>query len=74
MNNKTQMALDYMKAHGSITTLEAWEQHGNSRLSDTIWRLKKQGIGIKAIPIEVKDRYGNTCHVARYMLTEEKSA
>lgn len=70
MNNKTRLTLEYLQEHGSITTLEAWEQHGNSRLSDTIWRLKKQGIGIKAIPIEVKDRYGNICRVARYTLED----
>ena len=38
--HKTRL-LDYLKNYGSVTSLEAIRDLGNTRLSDTIFRLKK---------------------------------
>ena len=72
MTNKERV-LDYLKHHKrGITPMEAWEKLGVYRLSDAIHVLrKKDGYNIITNVVEVKNKYGKTCSVARYVLIEE---
>lgn len=62
--------LNYMRTHGSITTLEAFDELGVSRLSARIKDLRNSGHPIIGNMVEVKNRYGEKCHVKRYTLRE----
>ena len=64
--------LKYMKQFGSITTLDAFNDLGITRLSAKIYDLKKQGYAIVDEMIKVKNRFGEEGHVKKYMLAEEK--
>ena len=63
-----QKILEYMKKHGSITPLEAVSKLGCLRLSARIADLRAQGVEIVSEMVSVKNRFGKTCHVARYSL------
>ena len=61
--------LEYMKEHGSITSLEAFRAIGCTRLSGRIFDLKKRGYNIEKTMEEVPTRDG-TARVAVYRLGE----
>lgn len=67
-----ERVLDYMKRFGSITTLDAFNDLGITRLSAKIFDLKKQGYDIVGETIKVKNRFGEEAYVKKYMLAEEK--
>lgn len=68
LNTTQQRVFDYMIENGSITTLDAWQGCGESRLSARIWELKHKGVNIKSEMIEVSNRYGEKRHVKRYYI------
>tara|TARA_R100001163_G_C5067694_1_gene207016 strand:+ start:4065 stop:4298 length:234 start_codon:yes stop_codon:yes gene_type:complete len=49
--------LDYLNEFGSITTLEAFRDLGNTRLSSTIFLLRKKGHEIESDFIDVPTRW-----------------
>jgi len=59
--------LDYLKLHGTINPLESWQQLGIYRLSDTVFRLRKQGYLIRTDLVEVKNQFNEVCRVANYV-------
>lgn len=74
MKKKTQLddILNYMKKHKKgITSKDAFERFGATRLSGQIWNLRKQGHNISTTYEIVKTRYGRQVEVARYKLIEE---
>lgn len=50
--------LDYMLHNGSITSWQAITMFGATRLSDIIFRLKKEGYNITSQLVSVNTRYG----------------
>lgn len=76
MGKKTHCVrvLEYMRAHGGITPLEAWTELGVYRLSARIADLRKQGYDIGGKTVPVLNRYGEACHVKRYALRESEAS
>lgn len=69
--NMTQndQILRHLKTHKrGITQLAAIEKYGCLRLSARIADLRGMGYDIRSEIIAVKNRDGETCHVARYTL------
>ena len=60
--------LAYIIQHDSITSMEAFEHLGITRLSAVVYNLKKKGYKIKSEPEQVKTRYGATATISRYSL------
>lgn len=63
--NKTKEVLNYLKEKGSITSMEAINEFGATRLSAIIFNLRKH-YDIETIEMVCNDRYGRECHFARY--------
>ena len=61
--------LEYMKEHDSITSLQAIQDLGSTRLAQTIFKLKADGHEITTQTIEVGNRWGGTSHVTKYTLS-----
>jgi hypothetical protein len=59
--------LDYLKTNGTINPLESWQQLGIYRLSDTVFRLRKQGYLIRTDLVEVKNQFNEVCRIANYV-------
>lgn len=73
MKRPTQMSeiLAYMKAGNRITSMQAIEMFGATRLSDIIFKLRKDGYNIITHDIVGKNRYGGTVTYAEYELIKE---
>lgn len=67
--NKTTAVLEYMKkSKNGITSLEAIDKFGATRLSAIIFTLKERGYIIKDRFEECVDRFGNTNNYKRYWI------
>ena len=61
--------LHYLKTHKrGITSMQAITLFGATRLSDIIFRLRKEGYEIETEQITTKNRYGHVTTFARYRL------
>ena len=70
--NQNDLVLAYIRAYGSITTLEAFRDLGISRLASRICDLKKQGYVFRRDTAKGKNRFGKRVHFTRYSLIEEQ--
>lgn len=61
--------LRHMKDYGSISSIEAFEEYGITRLAARIFELKNDdGIAIHSVPIQSTNRYGDKIIFTRYSL------
>lgn len=60
--------LEYLKEFKHITSLDAIRDLGNTRLSATIYELRKDGYNIISEDLTVKNRWGNNTIIALYKL------
>ena len=75
MTDQTMKILEHLERHGSITSLEAIELYGITRLSARVWDLRHiYDEKIKGERIRVKTRFGNEVTVTRYELMKEAEA
>lgn len=68
--NKTEKVLEHLQKYGYITSLEAIELYGATRLSDIIFRLRNRGINILTIDMPFVDRFGDKSIYGKYVLVE----
>ena len=66
------LILDYMAEHGSITTFEAYEQLGITKLTTRISELRQGGFIIRQRTESGLNRYGKLVTFNRYWLVEDK--
>lgn len=64
----TERLLSYLVQHDEITSLEAIRDLGNTRLSASIFNLKKDGYFFETKNVSVPNRFGGLTKVARYKL------
>jgi hypothetical protein len=64
--NQKQRLLCYLKENGKINPLQAWVILGCYRLSDAIYKLRKDGHIIETRNITVHNKFDEECHVAEY--------
>lgn len=65
-----QLVLRHLIDFGNITTWEAFQKYGNTRLSAYILILRKKGYDIQTEYVTTTNRYGNTSTYAKYILIE----
>ena len=70
MTQKEQIQ-KYLEDFGEITSWEAFELFGITRLSDVIYRMKKDGFVIASIPKTVKTRLGTHANISVYKLIKK---
>lgn len=68
-----ERTLEWFKTKGGLTSKEAFEELGNTRLSATIKRLREEGYTIASVGEEGLNRFGEKCRYVRYFLREENS-
>lgn len=67
---KTNMVKHHLKSGKTITSLQAINLYGATRLSSIIHRLRKEGFIIATLPTVIKDKYGNNCTYAKYRMVD----
>jgi len=65
---KQKQVQDHLVKHGFITSWIAIEKYGATRLGQHILILRKRGWNIATNDMTTKDRNGNTCVFAKYVL------
>lgn len=68
LSKAEQRVFDYMVEFGSITTLQAFVDLGESRLSAMIFNLKKKGVHIADERKQVSNRYNEKRYVKEYRI------
>lgn len=69
--SQTSEILKYLKTHKKgITSMQAFELFGATRLSAIIFNLRRDGHKIEAIAEKTTSRYGATTNYVRYVLTK----
>ena len=63
--------LEHMRQNPWITSKEAFEQYGITRLSARIKNLRDVGYDIETVMVETTTRFGESCRYARYILKGE---
>lgn len=73
MDSQNMKILRYMKEHShGITSMEAFEKFGITRLSGRIFELKHNGYKIDSLMEEGINRDGNKTWYARYILKDQE--
>ena len=68
LDTTQQRVFDYIWNNGSITSLDAINQLGETRLSARIFELKEKGVPIDHEWIKVKNRWGEDRRVKKYFI------
>lgn len=71
-DTQNKRLIRHLIEHKKITSLEAINRFGITRLSARIYDLKQQGYIFECKPIIVKNRYGEKVRVTEYKLIEIK--
>lgn len=69
--SKRAIVREYFLEHKTITSKQAWDMFGESRLSDLILHMRREGYKIETHMIHPTDRWGGTCNCAEYHLIED---
>lgn len=64
----TGRILEHLKSKGSITSIEAFEKFGATRLSAVVFNLRKDGFAIKSEKMNGQNRFGEKVNFVRYEL------
>jgi hypothetical protein len=73
-NSQSNRLLEHFKRGGTVTSLEAYQQHGITQLATRISELKDEGHIITGTWIKVTNRFGEECRVKEYSLAQDLKA
>lgn len=60
--------LEHLRNFPYLTSKEAFEKYGITRLSACIFDLRENGYDIETVMVETTTRFGESCRYARYVL------
>lgn len=66
--NKTNAIAMHLMEKGSITSWEAIQEYGATRLSAIIFNLRNRGMDIRTERVDFTDRFGSKAYYAKYVL------
>lgn len=69
--SQASVILDYLREHDGITSMEAFELCGATRLSAIIFNLRNKGYEITCEDVKTVNRFGNACIYGKYTLVSE---
>lgn len=65
---QNEALLNFFIMQGGLTTFEAFERFGCTRLAARVLELTRRGYRFKREPVQVRTRYGASVVVTRYTL------
>ena len=69
--NHSDRLIAYLRVHKQIFPLVAIYKLGNTRVQDTVFKLRKKDYDIRTVMTEVPTRFGTKALVAKYVLLAE---
>jgi len=73
MSKKETRLMKYLSEVGSITSMDAIKELGDTRLAATVFELRRKGINIISTSETSVNRWGEKVTYTRYILQEDKS-
>lgn len=73
MSKKETRLMKYLSEVGSITSMDAIKELGDTRLAATVFELRRKGINIISTSETSVNRWGEKVTYARYVLQEGNS-
>lgn len=67
MRGQRGAILEHLKSESSITSMEAFQKYGATRLSAIIFEFRKLGYDIETQELLTKNRYGETTRYGKYV-------
>lgn len=67
-DTQTRRIREYLESGRTLTSKDAWEKWGVTRLSAIIHNLRRQGLSIMTTDEEAYNRYGEKVRYGRYSL------
>ena len=71
MKGQRQAIFNHLKAHCSITSKEAYELYGCTRLAAVIHDFRAMGYSIDTVDVHGKNRFGNPVVYGKYIMADE---
>ena len=71
MKGQKFRVLEHLKTHDGITSMEAFEKYGITRLAAVVFDLRELGHDIRTLDMEGQNRYGEATRYAKYVLKED---
>lgn len=68
LNRTQQRVFDFLVEVGSITSIQAFKEFGETRLSARIFELREKGVNITSERIVVTNRFKEKRYVKKYYL------
>lgn len=68
--NQTTAVLEHLQNHKTITSFEAFERFGVTRLSAKIYNLRRKGHNIISNDVDTINRFGDKVTYAKYELAD----
>jgi len=68
MSTQSERLIKYLQQYGSIDPMTAWQELGIYRCGARIFDLKAAGHNINSKTKKVRNRFGEECRVALYVL------
>ena len=68
--SKTEKIAMHLVEKGSITSWEAIQEYGATRLSAIIFNLRRRGMNIRTERVNFTDRFGSKACYAKYILED----
>lgn len=68
--SKGKLVREHLEKYGSITSLEAIELYGATRVADIIYKLRNSGVEIETVDMPFTDRFGTKSHYGKYVLKQ----
>ena len=67
MRGQRGAVLEHLKTYGALTSMEAFELYGATRLAAIVHEFRKMGYDIETHELTTKNRYGETTQYAKYV-------
>ena len=74
MQTQNDRVLNYLERHGDIDPMRALTELGVFRLAARVKDLRDAGVSINKTMARVTNRFGESCHVAKYWLEKQEGA
>lgn len=68
-DNQTKRIREWLKSGKTLTSIQAYDMWGCTRLASRIYFLRSKGMMIETKMVRGKNRFGATCEYAEYFLS-----
>ena len=72
MKGQKFRVLAHLREQDGLTSMEAFDKYGITRLAAVICELRKLGYDIRTLDMESQNRYGEVTRYAKYVLRGER--